>query len=171
MNETIDFAKKTNPIWPFASTLTDETGQILCIATDCAHISPLFHSESLAIHAFILSAKKYLKKEKLVLFSTAEPDTLSQSVIYWAKITHDIEISEIVYGSSLQTISKLWKFGIDIPSKEIADRARNYQIKFSKFICEKECDDLFFKAKARQQGIHPSEGILSNNLQDFYCLY
>lgn len=170
MNQTIQYARKTNPIWPFASMLTDETGRPLCLATDCAHISPLFHSESLAIHAFINSAKKH-KRRNLILFSTAEPDSLSQSAIYWARITHDLEISEIVYGSSLQTIAKLWEFGIDISAEEIAKRAKHCHINFSKSVCEKECDALFSEAKAKQQGKHPSQGILSDDSKDFYLLF
>jgi tRNA(adenine34) deaminase len=170
MRKTISFAQKTNPIWPFASMLLDEKGNPLCIATDCAHISPLFHAETLAIHALI-SAGFERNKGKISLFSTAEPDSLSQSAIYWAKITHDIDIAHIYYGSSLETIKNLWKFGIDISAQEIVQRSKMSHIAFSNAICEKECDNLFFEAKERQQGNHPARGVLSTEVQDFYMLF
>ncbi len=83
------------------------------------------------------------------------------------KITHDIDIPKIVYGSSLQTIAKLWKFGVDTPAKKIASRSRNYHIHFLEAVCEKECDELFLKAKARQQKNHPAVGILSTDPKFF----
>lgn len=170
MRNTISFAQKTNPIWPFASMIVDEEGHPLCVATDCAHISPLFHAETLAIHVLI-SAGLERNNGKLSLFSTAEPDSLSQSAICWAKVTHELDIAHIYYGSSLATIKNLWKFGIDIPAKEIVKRSKMSQITFSNAICEKECDSLFFEAKERQQGNHPARGILSAEVQNFYSLF
>lgn len=170
MNKTIRFAKETNPIWPFAALLVDDAGNPLCIATDCAHISPLYHAESLVIHAWI-GAAVLKTHENLTLFSTAEPDALSASAIYWAKVTHDIDITHVCYGSSLATIGKLWPFGIDISAQEIANRSRQNHIRFSPTICEKECDKLFSEAKEKQQGKHPALGRLSNEVKDFYHVY
>lgn len=97
MKEVIEYAQETNPVWPFAALLVDNEGKILCKATDCAHISPLFHAEALAIHALI-NSKHNKDFGKLRLFTTAEPDVLSQSAIYWAKIAHDINVEHIFYG-------------------------------------------------------------------------
>ncbi len=170
MQKTISYAQKTNPIWPFAAMLVNAKGEPLCLATDCAHISPLFHAEALAIHALI-SSGFHKERGRLTLFSTAEPDSLSQSAIYWAKITHDIDVAHICYGSSLKTINRLWKFGIDIPAEEIHARSQLSTIAFSRSICEKECDTLFIEAKEKQQGDHPAHGLLSTDESDFYTLF
>lgn len=169
MSRTIAYARETNPIWPFASMITNALGEPLCLATDCAHISPLYHAESLAIHALINSGK--VPTGKLRLFSTAEPDVLSQSAIYWAKITHDLDIVEVIYGSSFATIGNLWKFGIDISASEVAGRAKHYQIRFIQSSLKEECNALFLDAKAKQQGNHPARGILSQHAHDFYLLF
>ena len=168
MQKTINFAQTTNPIWPFASMLVSEEGRLLCLATDCAHISPLFHAEALALHALI-GAGTF--RGKMVLFSTAEPDALSQSALYWAKVTHDLDITHIYYGSSSKTINSLWKFGIDISAREIASRSHLCQIEFSEGVCENECDLLFMEAKKKQQGNHPARGNLSKDPKDFYRLH
>lgn len=47
IQQAVEFAKVKNHLWPFACLITNEEGIILCKATDCAHISPLFHAEAL----------------------------------------------------------------------------------------------------------------------------
>lgn len=84
MTAAIEFARNTNPIWPFGAVIANAKGKILCKATDCAFISPLFHAEALAIHALI-SHNLYRDDEQLTLYTTCEPDTLSFGAIYWAK--------------------------------------------------------------------------------------
>lgn len=172
MQEAIDFAMATNPIWPFAALLVDAQGHVICKAVDCAHISPLFHAESLAIHALIQS-KKTSNLGKLKLLTTAEPDTLSQSAIYWAKVTHDICIEHIFYGSSLATINSLWSFGIGISAQEMINRSHRTSIHLTGPVFKKECDALFISAKDKQRIInqdHPTRGHLSHDVQDFYEL-
>ncbi|WP_010596993.1 cytidine/deoxycytidylate deaminase family protein [Rickettsiella massiliensis] len=82
----------------FGKHHVNEEGLILCKAADCTHISPLFHAEALAIHALIMKKDKP-QLGKLNLYSTAEPDVLSQSAIHWAKVAHDLEIKRVCFGS------------------------------------------------------------------------
>ena len=110
IKQAIEFAKVTNPIWPFATLIVNKQGKIICKATDCAHISPIFHAETLAIHALILGNIK--TQGNLTLYSTAEPDPMSQSAIHWANIAHDFGINKIYFGTSLQTINLLLPFRI-----------------------------------------------------------
>lgn len=149
----------------------DERGDILCQAVDCAHISPLFHAEALAIH--VLSMEKGQRKfGKLKLYSTAEPDVLSQSVIHWANVVHDLAIKQIYFGSTLATIQNIWPFGIDISAQEVVERA-NANIKLLGPLCETETDQLFLDAKIYQKNLdkkHPAQGVLSKNMSDFYKL-
>lgn len=67
MTAAIEFARNTNPIWPFGAVIANAKGKILCKATDCAFISPLFHAEALAIHALI-SHNLYRDDEQLTLY-------------------------------------------------------------------------------------------------------
>lgn len=151
----------------------DANGKILCKATDCAFISPLFHAEALAIHALI-TAKPHEEHGKLTMYTTCEPDTLSLSAIYWAKKAHDLCIEKIVYGSTLITINKLWKFGINIKAKELINRSYLPSILLRGPFMERECNQLFIAAKERQaktNSPHPSRGQLPNNVEAFYKIY
>jgi len=124
MQEAVSFAKKVNPIWPFAALIIDNNNKnILIKTTDCAHISPLFHAESLALH--ILVTKSNVKSfNTLTMVTTAECDVLSMSSIYWARVVHDIEINRICYGVPLKKINDLWHAGIDISSKTIIEKSK-----------------------------------------------
>ncbi|GEM_PF-4748096 len=167
----IQFAKDTNPIWPFAAIIVNEQGKIICKATDCAHISPIFHAETLAIHALI-PWKKQINLGSLALYTTAEPDVMSQSAIHWANLVHDLSIQKVCFGSSLNTIQKLWPFGIDIPAKEVIERSHS-KINLIGLINEAECNELFLTAKQEQAKLskhHPAQGVLSNEVTDFYQL-
>ena len=147
--------------------------KVLCKACDCAFISPLFHAEALAIHALI-SHKPYEHHGKLTMYTTCEPDPLSFSAIYWAKKAHDLEIEEIVYGSTLETISKMWSFGIAVTAKELLDRSFKPSMQLTGPFMEHECNQLFMEAKERQAKInspHPSRGNLPNTVEAFYKVY
>ncbi len=172
MRQAIEFAKDANPIWPFAALIVDERGNILCKASDCAHISPLFHAEALAIHALI-KENKSKNLGRLSLYATAEPDVLSQSVIYWGKIAHDLNIYHIYYGAPLKIIQKLWSFGIDISAEEVLHRSHQPQAQIFGPLLEKECEELFLNAKKKQNEIHhphPARGQLSHHEKDFYWI-
>jgi len=167
-----DFSKKTNPIWPFAAMILDENGNELIRSTDCAHISPLYHAESLAIH--ILSKKLNVKnKSNLTMITTAEPDVLSMSAIYWAGIVQEIKITRVYYAVSLELISNLWPFGINIKSNEMIDRALNASTELIGPIFTDDVFEMFQSAKNQQLALnkdHPAMGTLSSNVDDFYQL-
>lgn len=172
MNIAISYAKQTNQIWPFAAIIVDHLGNIAVKATDCAHISPLFHAEALAIHVYALNfGHNY--STSLTLYSTSECDTLSQSVAYWANVT-GIPIKTIVYGSSLESIKEIWPFGINIKADELMKHACGANIELLGPVLEDECLTLFKEAKAKQEAIgkpHPGRAILSKNYEDFFCIY
>ena len=81
IREALRYARLKNPIWPFAAVIVDEHDKILVRVAECAHISPLYHAESLAIHA-LLSKFGHDSFRALTLYTTGEPDVLSQSAIY-----------------------------------------------------------------------------------------
>ncbi|STX52370.1 cytidine/deoxycytidylate deaminase [Legionella busanensis] len=110
--------------------------------------SPLFHAEALAIHVLIME-KGQSQLGKLRLYTTAERDILSQSVIYWANIVHDLKIEYVYLGSKLSTIQTIWPFGIDISAQEIINRStRSTQLIGP--VYENKTDQLFSQAKEYQ---------------------
>lgn len=172
MRSLITFAKERNPIWPFAAMILNNSGDCLIKATDCAHISPLYHAESLAIHQLITQANAK-NMTGLTLLSTIEPDPLSQSAIYWSSVVQELSIETIVFGTRLETLMALWPFGIAITAQELVDRSCNYSPQIIGPYCEAECDALFQAAKQRQQEMgqdHPAMDALSHNVDDFYVL-
>jgi len=172
MQRAIDFAKEKNPIWPFSALILDVKGKIICQTSDCAHISPLFHAEALAVHVLIQNKTKISKPlGDLILVTTAEPDVLAQSALHWANVAHDLSVTHVYSGATLDTIQRLWPFGIDIPAKEIVERSFNSNIALTDRIMEQECNDLFLEAKKSQEQVdknHPAMGVLSTNISDFY---
>ena len=171
MSQAIEFAKTHNKIWPFSAVIVDADNQILVHATDCAHISPIYHAESLAIHILITQVDKNSYKRPLKLITTAECDTLSQSAVYWANIVHELCIEEVYYGLSLEAITTMWPFGIQINSREIMEHSTTPDLKIEGPILNQECLKLFEAAKKLQAKInqdHPTEGIASTKLEDFY---
>lgn len=171
MDDTIAFAKEKNPLWPFAVTVVDEKGDVVCRTTDCAHLSPLYHAEALAMHLLIQHSKKRVFKE-LYLYSTAEPDVLAQGAIHWSIICHDMPVKSITYGLPQTKVEAIWPFGIDITARELIERSC-VDIELKGPVHEEPCHALFKDAKKRQDEIgkqHPARGVLSNCVEDFYIV-
>ncbi len=173
MQMAINFAIEKNHIWPFSAIIVNEQNEVLIQATDCAHISPLYHAEALAIHVLVTKLKHKLPAE-LTMITTAEPDPLSQSAIHWGNIVHDLAIRQIYYGVDLATIYQCWPFGIDISAAEIIDKSCQRDIQLQGGILADACEVLFQQAYENQQKInqnHPAMGVLSQNVEDFYSIY
>jgi tRNA(Arg) A34 adenosine deaminase TadA len=165
MNKAIEFAEK-NKCWPFSSIIVDnDTGDILVKATDCAHISPIFHSESYAIHQLALNFD-YKKFKSLTIYSTAECDLLSSGAVIAAIIT-GYNITRLVYGASQQDICDIWNF------KYTDTSSFTNKLDVKPHILRDECISIFKKAKLLQNEIddlHPGKKTLSNDLNLFYEL-
>lgn len=146
--------------------IVDAEGNSLLKATDCAHISPLFHAKSL-----VITKLGFKNTKQLTLITTMEPDPLSISSIYWSNIVQKLGIETIYYGSTFETLQNLWPFGINLKAEEILERASLLKIALNGPICEKECNKLFHEAKDIQKQIddkHPGMLKLSQDVEDFY---
>ena len=166
-DQLLHYTKEANPIWPFGSLLHDGKRPLM-MATDCAHISPLFHSESHVIHE---SLNQFDRDQlpPLTLFSTAEPDVLSYSAIYWANVV-GLKINKVIYAVTLNEINSLFGVGIDISMNELHARSNNVDIEIEHFPIPK-IKELFISAKKRQLEIgskNPGRAVLSKNREDFY---
>ena len=170
MRELINFVEEKNPIWPFGASIIDENGNTLVMATDCAHISPVYHAESLAIHQIALHFPLENYKN-LSIIATSEPDPMSFSSIIWANVT-GIPIRNLYWGVSQMTIKNYWEFGIDFDSFQLNQKS-NPQIEITANILSKECEILFKNAKIEQDKInktHPGKAVLSKDVSSFIYL-
>lgn len=163
IRKTIDFAEVKNKCWPFAALIVDnDSGNIIVQATDCAHISPILHAESYAIHLLALNFD-YTKFRSLSLYSTAECDLLSIGAVQAAKIT-GYNIERLIYGASQEDICNIWKFKFFDTSMY----ANRFLVR--KNILKEECLELFKNAKLLQEKInhpHPGKVYISKDINDF----
>lgn len=167
IKQAIDFSNSKNQCWPFAALIVDnETGAIIVKATDCAHITPIFHAESYAIHLLALNFD-YTKFKSLSLYSTAECDLLSIGAVHAAKIT-GYNFENLVYGASQKDVCEVLNF------KYIDTSIYTRKFKVEGNILKNECIELYKNAKTLQQKInhpHPGKVYLSRNINDFCEIY
>ncbi len=163
IKQAIDFAKAKNKVWPFAALIVDnDSGNIIVKATDCAHISPILHAESYAIHLLALNFD-YTKFKSISLYSTAECDLLSMGAVIAARIT-GYNIERLVYGASQKDVCEALDF------KYIDTSNYSSKLKVEGNILKEECIELYKKAKILQQEInhpHPGKVYLSKDINDF----
>ena len=173
MQSAIAFAQQKNKIWPFSTLVVDDaSGDILVKTTDAAHISPIYHAESYAVHLLATRYMDYRDSGKtLTLYTTAECDPLSQASIFWAGIL-GFSINRVVYGAPMETISDLWNFG-----KQMSSRDFNRTFSQSKVVIEGPCMEgactrLFLAALELHKtfNIKRPSSMLSSNLEDFMNL-
>ena len=152
MQIAIDYAKQHNPVWPFAAILVDQSnGEIITQAVNQAHLSPTQHGEIVAIEQYCKTHHKaangLVDLSHLILYTTGEPCPMCQSAIYWANI------KTIVYGSSINTLNRLWGTQITLYAQDVIDQCPNHYNSETQLIgsvLTTACDELFTQAKRLQ---------------------
>ena len=112
MQMAINLAKN-NPKAPFAAIIVDNvTGKVLSEGLNASKINPTFHGEMVAINNCI---KKHPNVDwsKVTLYTTAEPCSMCQSAIVWAKIPR------VVFATSLEYLTSHGWNQINIHASEI----------------------------------------------------
>jgi tRNA(adenine34) deaminase len=138
MQEAIRIAR-TNPLAPFGCILFDGSQQkIVATGKNQSQINPLLHGEIAAIDAYAKLREK--DWSKISLFTTAEPCCMCQGAILWSGI------GRLVFGTSIDTLSRQGWSQIDIPCSEIARRSWRPDLKIRSGVQEAECDALFANA-------------------------
>jgi tRNA(adenine34) deaminase len=129
-----------SPLAPFAAVLTDiHTHEIVAEGINRHGENPTWHGEIDAINR-CAAAGHDVNWAGLRLYTTAEPCCMCQGAILWAGI------SEVVFGTSIRTLSQLgWK-QIDIAAEEVARRTLFAQCQLIGGVLEAECDQLFRRA-------------------------
>lgn len=120
MQIAIDLAK-SNPNAPFAALIVDnKTGEILSKGLNASKVNPTFHGEMVAINNCV-KAHPHVDWSQVTLYTTAEPCSMCQSAVVWAKIPR------VVFATSFEyLISHGWN-QINIRASEINNRASFYK--------------------------------------------
>lgn len=147
MEATINYAKKHNPVWPFAAILVDDKGSIQAYGINNANISPVLHGEIAVINNFCNSNQpQYLAN--MTLYTTAEPCPMCMAAIYWSGI------KTIVYGSGIPFLNGIWKTQIEIRAAELLNKTPHGYAKTTQLVgpvLEVKCNQLFLHAHSLQQ--------------------
>lgn len=127
---------------PFGALLVDSReGEVLASAVNRSYRNPVAHSELEAINEAVRRAGGDVRWQDCTLYVTAEPCAMCMSGILWTGIPR------VVYGSSIQTLSRLGYRHIDLPAAEVVGRARGgLGCELIGGMLERECDALFAAA-------------------------
>jgi tRNA(adenine34) deaminase len=138
MQEAIRVARM-NPSAPFGCILYDRSlRKIVATGVNQSHSNPLLHGEIAAIDAY--AKRREENWSEISLFTTAEPCCMCQGAILWSGI------SRLVFGTSIDTLSRHGWSQIDISCSEIARRSWRPELKIRPGVQEAECDALFADA-------------------------
>lgn len=112
---------KNNPSAPFAALIVDnETGEVLSTGLNASKVNPTFHGEMVAINNCVKN-HPHVDWSKVTLYTTAEPCSMCQSAVVWAKIPR------VVFATSFEyLISHGWD-QINIRASEINKRSPFYK--------------------------------------------
>ena len=140
MATTIEVAAK-NPIAPYGAIIVYDDKEILLESVNSAHHHPLMHGELSVIHTLFNNGFDG-DVSKLSLYTTAEPCPMCAAAIYWAMIP------KVIYGSSISFLHELFGRQIQIGAKNILSKTPDfYNCHLLGGVMEKECNQLFIKAK------------------------
>ena len=140
MLETIK-AASNNLAAPYAAIIVYDDSDILARSFNRAHKNPLMHGELSVINDLFNNGFSG-DRNKLSLYTTAEPCTMCASAIYWSMIP------KVVYGSSIPFLNDLFGRQITIRAEEIFSKTPDfYKCHLIGGIMEDECNNLFTNAK------------------------
>ncbi len=134
-----------NPDAPFGAVIADhDTGEILSEGLNDARRSPVLHGETDAILRFA-DTRPDADWTRLTLYTTAEPCPMCAGAILWSRIPR------LVFGTSVRTLKELGLPQIDLPAREVADRASPSfgELEITGGVLEEECDALFRELASR----------------------
>lgn len=127
---------------PFGAVLVDgRSGGVVAAGVNRSRENPTLHGEIVAINAYADSGGDAWPR--LTLYTTAEPCCMCQGAILWSGI------GRVVFGTSIDTLTRLgWK-QIVIPADEVTRRSwRSGELPLTGGVLEAECDELFRAAIA-----------------------
>jgi tRNA(Arg) A34 adenosine deaminase TadA len=140
MRRAIEVAMR-NPECPFGALLVDrETREVVAEGVNSSNRSPVLHGEIDAIQN-CAARRSRADWSNLCLYITAEPCCMCQGAALWAGI------SRVVFGTSMDTLTRLGWRQIHISADEVVSRTPGAQCEIVGGVLERECDALFRAAK------------------------
>ena len=128
-----------DPRRPFGAVLVDRGGgDIIARGHNRGAHNPTWHGEIDAINA--ATAAGIDDWSRLKLYTTAEPCCMCQGAILWAGI------AEVIYGTSIRSLTCWGWPQIDVPAEEIVRRTPFRDCAVTGGVLEAECDALFADA-------------------------
>ena len=141
MSETIKTANM-NQSAPYAAMIVYDDSDILIKSVNGAHNNPLMHGE-LSVINNLFNHGFDGDRNKLSLYSTAEPCPMCAAAIYWSMIP------KVIYGSSIPFLNDLFGRQITIRANDIFSQTPDfYNCHLIGGIMESECNQLFVHAKS-----------------------
>ncbi len=92
----------------------------------------------------LVSNNPGLSRDKLALYTTAEPCPMCQAAILWTGI------ESVFYGTSIRSLQIMGWRQIDISAEEVVRRSPTWRCTITGGILEHECDALFAMAISRR---------------------
>jgi tRNA(Arg) A34 adenosine deaminase TadA len=136
MRRAIEIARRNRGA-PFGALLVHrQSGEIVAEGLNRWKENPTWHGEIDAINR-CAAENRGVEWSGLRLYTTAEPCCMCQGAILWTGIP------EVVFGTSIQTLTRLGWNQIDIPAHEVARRTPFARCKLIGGILERDCDELF----------------------------
>ncbi len=122
---------------PFGAVVVNrKTGEVVCQGVNASHESPTFHGEIVAINA-CAAKDPGLPWADMALYASAEPCPMCAGAIAWAGI------GEIVYGTSIATLTSLGIDQIGIDSPAVLMAARFYRGAVIAGVLSQETDKIY----------------------------
>lgn len=143
MQCAIDLAANV-PEYPFGALIVDRaSGRVVSEGWNKSSMNPTFHGEMDAINQLV-SNNPGLSRDKLALYTTAEPCPMCQAAILWTGI------ESVFYGTSIRSLQIMGWRQIDISAEEVVRRSPTWRCTITGGILEHECDELFAMAISRR---------------------
>ena len=128
---------RKNPMWPFGAVMVQpESGEVIARGVNDSQADPILHGEIVCMQDYV---RRHGNRSwaSLVLYTTAEPCPMCMSALVWAGI------GGVVYGTSIEGISRAGIPQIEIKANAVVDASPFYKGMLLGGVLQAETDRLF----------------------------
>jgi tRNA(adenine34) deaminase len=137
------------PAGPFAAMIVNRhSGELVCQGVGQQQESPILHGEIVALNACAGVTPK-VEWRDLALYTTAEPCPMCMSAIVWTRI------SEVVYGTSVEELTRLGANQFRLDSVTVAAAAPFYSGRIIGGVLRERTDPIYREWAARFKSASP----------------
>jgi len=142
MREAIKVAQ-LNPDFPFGAVIINAiSGKVVARGVNTSRVNPTFHGEIVCMNNYI---EKFGNKgwSDHILYTTGEPCPMCMAALTWA------DIQGVVYGSSIETISRSGIGQINISAQSVIEATDFKKPELLGGVLTQACDELFTMRKRK----------------------